>query len=168
MCVSHLLVPQSAVPDTSIRTLLPLSRHTAVANHTIGTCQQHKFPVLFIARSSVLRYKLVRVLWTRGHPTLVYRIRGTHSERLFDFGGLYMANPMSCILRILSLFGVSVTNNNGFWIRLLELVALLYNYNQLTAHTLNSFWTTSVWRIPVKNLSNSWMELPFYNCERTE
>jgi hypothetical protein len=27
--------------------------------------------------------------------------------------------------------GVSVTNNNGFWIQLLDLLELLYNYNQL-------------------------------------
>jgi hypothetical protein len=30
-----------------------------------------------------------------------------------------------------------VTNNNGFWIRLLDLLALLYNYNQLQQLTVN-------------------------------
>jgi hypothetical protein len=32
---------------------------------------------------------------------------------------------------VLSRMGVGVTNNNGFWIRLLDLLALLYNYSQL-------------------------------------
>jgi hypothetical protein len=48
--------------------------------------------------------------------------------------------------------GAVVTNNNGFWIRWLDLLALLYNYSQL-AHTLNSFCTTCVWRISLKNLT---------------
>jgi hypothetical protein len=44
--------------------------------------------------------------------------------------------------------GVCVTNNNGFWIWWLDLLAFLYNYSRLlTSHTLNSFWTTSVLQI---------------------
>jgi hypothetical protein len=34
-------------------------------------------------------------------------------------------------------FGVSVTNNNGFWIRWLVLLVLLYSYNQLLQLTIN-------------------------------
>jgi hypothetical protein len=37
----------------------------------------------------------------------------------------------------LSHIGVCVTNNNGFWIRWLDLLALLYNYSQLWQLTIN-------------------------------
>jgi hypothetical protein len=36
-----------------------------------------------------------------------------------------------------SIWGISVTNNSGFWIRWLDLLALLYNYNQLRQPTIN-------------------------------
>jgi hypothetical protein len=38
---------------------------------------------------------------------------------------------------ILSRIEVSVTNNNGFWIRWLDVLALLYNYNQLQQFPIN-------------------------------
>jgi hypothetical protein len=45
------------------------------------------------------------------------------------------------------IYGISVMNNNGFWIWGLVLLALLYNYSWLEEHTFNSFWITSVWWI---------------------
>jgi hypothetical protein len=40
-------------------------------------------------------------------------------------------------LKYCHVFGVCMTNNNGFWIRWLDLLALLYNYNQLWQLTIN-------------------------------
>jgi hypothetical protein len=42
-------------------------------------------------------------------------------------------------VKILSYVLVSVTNNNGFWIGWLDLLALLYNYNQLQQLKINDW-----------------------------
>jgi hypothetical protein len=62
-------------------------------------------------------------------------------------------------------FRVNVTNNNGFWIRWLDLLALLYNYSQFkqAGHWKPSEWiTTPVWRMlyegSLKNPSRDWIE----------
>jgi hypothetical protein len=46
-----------------------------------------------------------------------------------------------------------VTNNNGFWVGWLDLLALLYNYNQWLPKTRSiPYWTTSVFSSAVTDL----------------
>jgi hypothetical protein len=74
---------------------------------------------------------------------------------------------------VLSRIRGSVTNNSGFWIRWLDLFALLYNYSKLWLSTTSSipYWTTSVFsstvtnderRIPAHTL-NSWNDVCLKN-----
>jgi hypothetical protein len=49
-------------------------------------------------------------------------------------------------------FGVSVTNNTGFWIGWSDLLALLYNFNQWLSTTRSiPYWTLSVFSSSVTN-----------------
>jgi hypothetical protein len=53
---------------------------------------------------------------------------------------------------------------SGFGLRVLEFLLQLQSI--ITAHTLNSFWTTSVWQMSHEEFLTPWMHewTPFYNC----
>jgi hypothetical protein len=64
--------------------------------------------------------------------------------------------------------GVSLTNNNGFWIRWLDLLTLLYNYNQLWQLSINDClwlnWTESESYVTTDGqpASLSWNKAPIW------
>jgi hypothetical protein len=62
---------------------------------------------------------------------LTFKIRGRKSDRNVQFR-LQKEFKIYC-----HVFCVCVTNNNGFWIGWLDLLALLYNYNQLWRFAIN-------------------------------
>jgi hypothetical protein len=98
-------------------TFLPLSPRTIA---TRWRRQQYVQKRIKILRASIRNGPLVI-------STGTIRISAFFCFQIQNFGFL--------LVKYCHLQGVVVTNNNGFWIRLMDLLALLYNYSQLlTVH----------------------------------
>jgi hypothetical protein len=74
-----------------------------------------------------------------------------------DHSYCYFCTVSASLLKdIVTYRGIRVTNNNGFWIWWLGLLALLYNYNYNSSHTellLHDVWLTNLFEETRTNLS---------------
>jgi hypothetical protein len=113
--------------ETSYISTLALKSPNNIFLWCLGNWLNGRFgfsPVLCIIRFTL--YSGMRIQNNIIPPTSYYYIRHPSTN-----SSLLTADAIPSCIKILSRVRGSVTNNNGLWIGWLDLLPLLYNYNQL-------------------------------------